>query len=124
MGWGRTLTFLPYGKLWQMHRKLLQTTFSNTNVRQWHSLQVREARKTVHNIMKGQGGWETSLRRFSVVIVLRVSYGTDVPHDDDPYIQIASDAMYATGNGGAPANSIVDLVPPGNEMANHRSGLT
>ncbi|KAL2691695.1 hypothetical protein Neosp_002084 [[Neocosmospora] mangrovei] len=111
MGWGKTLTFLPYGRRWQMHRRLLQTSFSNTNVRRWHKLQITEARRTVRNMMGNPSSWETSLRRLAVAIVLQVSYGTEVPKDDDPYIQIANDAMYATGNGGAPANSIVDLVP-------------
>ncbi|KAM0419320.1 hypothetical protein ACHAPD_002879 [Fusarium lateritium] len=61
--------------------------------------------------MTRPGTWETSLRRFAVAIVLQVSYGTEVSSDDDPYIRIANDAMYATGNGGVPANSVVDLVP-------------
>ncbi|KAH7238285.1 cytochrome P450 [Fusarium tricinctum] len=111
MGWGKTVTFLPFGKRWQMHRKRLQTSFSNTNVRQWHGLQTAEARKTVENMIKKPDTWETSLRRFAVAVVLQVSYGTEVLEDDDPYIQIVNDAMYATGNGGVPANSIVDLVP-------------
>ncbi|EKJ73242.1 hypothetical protein FPSE_06507 [Fusarium pseudograminearum CS3096] len=111
MGWGKTLTFLPFGKSWQMHRKLLQTSFSNTNVRQWHNLQRTETHRTVKDIMARPGTWETSLRRFAVAIVLQVSYGMEVPSDDDPYIRIANDAMYATGNGGVPANSLVDLVP-------------
>ncbi|KAF7541762.1 hypothetical protein G7Z17_g11875 [Cylindrodendrum hubeiense] len=116
MGWGKTLTFLPFGERWQMHRRLLQTSFSNTNVRRWHTLQMTEARRTVRNILRRPDGWETSLRRLAVAIVLQVSYGTEVPDDDDPYIQIANDAMYATGNGGAPANSIVDLVPPARHL--------
>ncbi|KAK7397587.1 hypothetical protein QQX98_013046 [Neonectria punicea] len=116
MGWGKTLTFLPFGDRWQMHRKLLQTSFSNTNIRKWHELQVTEARRTVGNILRRPDGWETSLRRLAVAIVLQVSYGTEVPHDDDPYIQIANDAMYATGNGGVPANSIVDMVPPARHL--------
>ncbi|KAF4950978.1 hypothetical protein FGADI_7850 [Fusarium gaditjirri] len=91
--------------------KLLQTSFSNTNVRQWHSLKITEARRTIQNILKRPKTWETSLRRLAVAIVLQVSYGTQVLEDDDPYIQIANDAMYATGNGGVPANSVVDLVP-------------
>ncbi|KAJ4225447.1 hypothetical protein NW759_005142 [Fusarium solani] len=118
MGWGKTLTFLPYGRRWQMHRRLLQTSFSNTNVRRWHKLQITEARRTVRNMMGKPSSWETSLRRLAVAIVLQVSYGTEVPKDDDPYIQIANDAMYATGNGGAPANSIVDLVPLGKARKN------
>ena len=63
MGWGMTLTFLPYGPRWQMHRKILQTTFSNTKVGQWHDLQVREARRTVQSMMANPHDWEISLRR-------------------------------------------------------------
>ncbi|KAF5554335.1 oxidoreductase [Fusarium phyllophilum] len=55
--------------------------------------------------------WSKEYSRLAAAIVLQVSYGTQVLEDDDPYIQIANDAMYATGNGGVPANSIVDLVP-------------
>lgn len=64
-------------------------------------------------MIKKPDTWETSLRRFAVAVVLQVSYGTEVPEDDDPYIQMVNDAMYATGNGGVPANSIVDLAPLG-----------
>ncbi|KAG8669197.1 hypothetical protein FPOAC1_008585 [Fusarium poae] len=74
-------------------------------------LEVNEAHRTVKAIMARPGTWQTSLRRFAVAIVLQVSYGTEVPSDDDPYIRIANDAMHATGNGGVPANSVVDLVP-------------
>ncbi|OLN88226.1 O-methylsterigmatocystin oxidoreductase 1 [Colletotrichum chlorophyti] len=118
MGWGKTLTFLPFGPRWLMHRKLLQTTFSNSNVRQWHTLQVTEARKSVQSIIKDSENWEKSMKRFAVAIVLKVSYGVDVQDDDDPYVKIAEDAMYATGNGGAPANSIVDIFPPARHLPN------
>ncbi|KAF6842127.1 cytochrome p450 monooxygenase [Colletotrichum plurivorum] len=118
MGWGKTLTFLPFGPRWQMHRKLLQTTFSNTNVRQWHQLQVSEARKSVHNVVKDPKNWEVSMKRFAVAIVLKVSYGIEVHDDSDPYVKIADDAMYATGNGGVPANSIVDVFPAARHLPN------
>nr|XP_036588383.1 cytochrome p450 monooxygenase [Colletotrichum truncatum]KAF6799756.1 cytochrome p450 monooxygenase [Colletotrichum truncatum] len=118
MGWGKTLTFLPFGPRWQMHRKLLQTTFSNTNVRQWYQLQETEARKSVLSIFQEPHNWEVSMKRFAVAIVLKVSYGVDVQDNDDPYIKIADDAMYATGNGGAPANSIVDIFPPARHLPN------
>lgn len=118
MGWGRTLTFMPYGKLWHMHRKLLQTTLSNSNVRQWQDFQTQEARRSVGAILKRPESWEDSLRRFAVAIVLKVSYGAHATDESDPYVQIANDAMFATGNGGAPGNSIVDFFPLG-EAAQH-----
>jgi cytochrome P450 len=119
MGWGRTISFMPYGKLWQMHRKLLQTAFSNSSVRKWHELQTREARRTAKDLLKGPEGWEDSLRRFAVAIVLKVSYGVDVTDDHDPYVRIANDAMHALGNGGIPGNSIVDYFPPGEVYEEH-----
>jgi hypothetical protein len=127
-----TLTFLPFGPRWQMHRKLLQTSFSNSNVGKWQGLQTQEAHRTVQRIMKTPENWAVSLKRrvspslarcpanrhrFAVAIVLKVSYGVDVLEDDDPYIQIADDAMHATGNGGVPANSIVDIFPLGKAMS-------
>ncbi|KEY71479.1 hypothetical protein S7711_03546 [Stachybotrys chartarum IBT 7711] len=111
MGWRKTLTFLPYGSCWQMHRKMLQSTFSNSNVRQWQPFQVQESRRTVLSLITRPRDWEQSLRRFTVAVVVKVSYGTDVLDNEDPYIQIADDAMYAMGNGGAPANSVVDVFP-------------
>lgn len=78
---------------------------------------MTETHRTVKGIMARPDTWETSLRRFAVAIVLQVSYGMEVPSDDDPYIRIANDAMYATGNGGVPANSLVDLVPFGTSTA-------
>lgn len=113
MGWRKTLTFLPYGPCWQMHRKILQSTFSNSNVRQWQPFQVQESRRTVLSLITRPRDWEQSLRRFTVAVVVKVSYGTDVLDNEDPYIQIADDAMYAMGNGGAPANSVVDIFPLG-----------
>jgi len=117
MGWGRTLTFMPFGPLWRKHRRLLQSSFSSGNVRQWRGLQIREARATARRMAEAPGGWEQSLRRFAVAVVLKVSYGVDVPSDDDPFIRIADDAMHALGNGGPLSSSIVDLFPSGSEPA-------
>lgn len=125
MGWGRTLTFLPFGKLWKMHRKFLQTSFSSTNVRQWHDLQTREARKSVASLVHDpRKPWELCLKRFAVAIVMKVSYGVDITDDSDPHVQIASDAMYATANGGAPANSIVENFPWGELFNGSDSSIT
>lgn len=96
-----------------MHRKLLQTTFSNSSVSKWQDLQTREARRTVTDLLDRSENWEASLRRFAVAIVLKVSYGVDVTDDHDPYVGIANDAMHAMGNGGLLGNSIVDFFPLG-----------
>ncbi|PKS09030.1 hypothetical protein jhhlp_003643 [Lomentospora prolificans] len=111
MGWGATLTFLPFGPQWRMHRKLLQANLSPSKIRQWHGLQVQESRRAAASMLAHDGTWNATLKRFSVAIVLMVSYGIQIDTDDDEYVKIANDALYVTGNGGLPAGSIVDLFP-------------
>ncbi len=55
--------------------------------------------------------WETLARRFSSGVVMRIGFGVKIEGKDDPYIQMAVDADHATGNGGIPAGTIVDLFP-------------
>jgi hypothetical protein len=43
--------------------------------------------------------------------VLRIGFGVTLSSDDDPYIQIATDANYATAKGGSPGATVVDYFP-------------
>ena len=112
MGWKKTLTFMPYGSEWKMHRKLLQRELTLEKVAKWQPFQAQEARRAVRHIASGFEGWDAALRRFAVAVALKVSHGVDVDDDRHPYMEIAYNAMEATGNGGAPANSLVDIFPP------------
>ena len=43
--------------------------------------------------------------------MLRIGFGVTLSSDDDPYIQIATDANYATAKGGSPGATVVDYFP-------------
>ncbi|QSZ34961.1 hypothetical protein DSL72_007823 [Monilinia vaccinii-corymbosi] len=130
MGWGRTLTFLPWGSCFRAHRTHLQTAFTKSSVVQYRDIQEQEACQALHTITQRPEDWEIALRRqavqgvlpplgkscllqrrFASAIVLRVAFGIRLEGDDDEYIGIAADAIHATGNGGSPGASIVDYVP-------------
>ncbi|KAF9878842.1 cytochrome p450 1a2 [Colletotrichum karsti] len=111
MGWRKTLTFLRWGPEFRMHRKILQKAFQKTNIQAYHDLQEREARILVDGIIKQPEAWEAALRRYSTAIVMKIGFGVDVKSDNDPYIQMAADASYALGHGGAPAGTLVDFFP-------------
>ncbi|KAI1393000.1 cytochrome P450 [Hypoxylon trugodes] len=111
MGWGLTLTFLPYGARFRLHRSVLQTGFTKTAIAAYRPIQEDEARQAVYRILKCPENWDFSVRRFASAIVLRIGFGVTVKSDDDPYIKIAKDANMATGGGGNPGTALVDYFP-------------
>lgn len=111
MGWGRTLTFLPWGPHFKAHRTHLQTAFTKNSVVKYRSIQEQEARQALYTITQRPKDWEVALSRFATAIVLRVAFGITLENDDDEYIKIAADAMTATGNGGSPGATVIDYFP-------------
>lgn len=111
MGWGLTLTFMPYGPRFKLHRSVLQTGFTKSAITNYRPIQEDEARQAVARIMKSPSNWENSIRRFAPAIVLRIGFGVTVKSDDDPYIKIARDANLATAKGGNPGTALVDYLP-------------
>lgn len=111
MGFSMTLTFLRWGPHFKMHRKILQKSFQKSNIVQYRGLQERETLVLLKRIVRQPEEWETLLRRFATAIVLGIGFGIKIDKDDDPYIQMAVDASYALGHGGAPAGTLVDFFP-------------
>lgn len=111
MGWGLTLTFMPYGPRFKLHRSVLQTGFTKTAITGYRRIQEDEARQAVFRILDRPDSWDHSLRRFASAIVLRIGFGVIVRSDDDPYIKIAKDANLATAQGGNPGTALVDYMP-------------
>ncbi|KAF2167788.1 hypothetical protein M409DRAFT_65886 [Zasmidium cellare ATCC 36951] len=111
MGWRATLTFLRWGPRFKLHRRVLQRAFSLTSCVAYRGLQEREAKTLLRGILANPQNWELILRRFATAVVLGIGFGVDVKAENDPYIQIATDASYALGHGGAPAGTPVDFFP-------------
>ena len=110
MGWRATLTFLRWGPKFKLHRRVLQRAFTPTSCISYRALQERETKTLLKGILANPARWETSLRRFATAVVMGIGFGIDIKSDNDPYIQIAADASYALGHGGAPAGTPVDFV--------------
>jgi len=61
MGWGMTLTFLRWGPRFQMHRKLIQGSFTKPNCLQYQELQEHETHQLIGGIMKNADDWERQM---------------------------------------------------------------
>jgi len=111
LGWGLTLTFLPFGNRFKLHRSSLQTNFTKSSVVNYQPIQEDEVRKAVARLLDKPDNSEFIMRRFATAVVLRIGFGVNIESDDDPYIRISADAGAATGEGGDPGASLVDHMP-------------
>jgi cytochrome P450 len=111
MGWGITLTFLRWSPRFKLHRKLLQQSFTKSACKAYRPIQLEESQRAVRAIISKPKDWELLLRQFSQAVVLRIGFGIEVQEKDDPYVRMAIDVEEATGEGGVPGASVVDMFP-------------
>ncbi|KAF9456706.1 cytochrome P450 [Collybia nuda] len=111
MGWTSALTLLRYGKRFQRHRRMFQIFLDPSKCLDYQSVQRREARVLLRNLMRNSNSRETFLRQFSTAIIIRIVHGHQITSDNDPYVQIALATGYAISNAGPPGNTAVDLFP-------------
>ncbi|CAK7565429.1 MAG: hypothetical protein SEPTF4163_003346 [Sporothrix epigloea] len=111
MGFERTLTFLRAGPVFRLHRRILQKRFQKSAIAVDQALQTKETHHMLMGLLANPSAWETVIRRFATAIVLGIGFGISIHTDNDPYVQMAEDASYALGHGGAPAGTPVDYFP-------------
>ncbi len=110
MGWRKTLSLLRWGPAFRMHRRILQKSFQKSNIVQYRALREREPYlPTGARAAPGRAG--NPAAGFATAVVMSIGFGVEVRSDDDRYIQMAVDASYALGHGGAPAGTLVDFFP-------------
>ncbi|KAM0283728.1 hypothetical protein ACHAQH_002317 [Verticillium albo-atrum] len=112
MGWGLTLTFLRCGPRFNLHRRLFQTAFSRTKVKNFEFIQQHEARKTVRNLIQDPADWKDITLLMATSIIFRIAFGQEVVDKNSPYCAMSQAANYATTAGGTPGSTLVDLFPP------------
>lgn len=111
MGWGLTLTFLRWGPRFKLHRRLFQTTFSQSNIKTFRPMQLQEARKAVRSLLTDPGDWKDTTLLMATSIIFRVAYGQQVASKNSPYCEMSLAANHATTEGGVPGSTLVDIFP-------------
>ncbi|KXN82394.1 O-methylsterigmatocystin oxidoreductase [Leucoagaricus sp. SymC.cos] len=111
LDWVPSLTFLPYGKQFQKHRRLFKQYFGKAKVINYSPIQTREARRLALNLLANPSDRETHLHQFATAIVVRIAFGHDILSADDPYAKITGSNSYILHHCGPPGGTPVDLFP-------------
>lgn len=112
LGWRRTLTFLQWGPVFRLHRRVLQKNLQKSNIIQYRPLQERETAVMLQGLLETPvDNWEKPLRRFATAVVLGISFGLNIESYSDPSIQLAEDVSYTNSRCGPPGGTPVDFFP-------------
>lgn len=111
MGWAPTLTWLPWGPQWGLHRKVLSSGLNKEGCDYYKALQKKQAMILCKNLIERPEEWMSAVTHFAVSIMMRLAYGIDVETPSDEWVKMAAEASEAVGKAGAPASSIMDRIP-------------
>jgi len=69
------IVVLPYGKAWNLQRKLFNHALKPSNFPSYQPRQVAEASKLVMHILQDPNKWMSSIDRFFASITFTITYG-------------------------------------------------
>jgi len=111
MGWQNASTHVRYGPRFRKHRRFIQQTFNSQAVASLRPVQEREICYLIQNLIDKPERISQHLQRFAAAMIIKVTYGTDVTSNDDPFVQLAQRAGSLTIQSGTPAATLVDYIP-------------
>ncbi|KAF8989155.1 cytochrome P450 [Cyathus striatus] len=110
MGWKAAITMMPYGKRFQKHRRLLQEYLNEKQCVSYQPLQTKSTRHLLARLIDNPDNWMKHLERFSAEIIVKIAYGIDIV-DNDPYLDIAENALISLTSCGSVGGTPVDFLP-------------
>ncbi|KAF8991684.1 cytochrome P450 [Cyathus striatus] len=110
MGWTPSVVFMPYGKQFHKHRRLLQGELNKNICLSYYPIQRTEMEKLLTSLMHNPEQYEDHFFRFTASIIVKITYGLDL-EENDPYIEISKKAMESINTCGPPGGTAVDFIP-------------
>ncbi|CAA7262429.1 unnamed protein product [Cyclocybe aegerita] len=112
VGYGESFVLQPYGDNWRRQRRLVAQDFAQSNTPRYYSLQEREARILVRNIMDTPSSLVSQIKLRIGMIIIRVTYGYSIRSEDDALLATSLKAVENFSILMMPGNFLVDLIPP------------
>ncbi|KAF9018169.1 cytochrome P450 [Hymenopellis radicata] len=111
MGWDRGLAFIPYGKRFHLHRRLLQNYFGRQESLAFDPISYEESIVMVKRLMEHPEDYDRILGRYTTCIIIKIAYGYEIQRDDDPFLELIALMGKLIHNSGSPASTPVDFFP-------------
>ncbi|KAK0232280.1 cytochrome P450 [Armillaria nabsnona] len=111
MGWGQTLAFLPYGKRFLRHRKMVSQPLGREKLESYQPIQIQAVQVLLKALLARPTGYEEAVHCFITSIIVEIAFGHRITSDDDIYLTLAREHTHSIDNSGSPGNTPVDFLP-------------
>ncbi|KIY64631.1 cytochrome P450 [Cylindrobasidium torrendii FP15055 ss-10] len=112
MGWNDISGLMSYGETLKNHRKMFHTLLgSRSTIRRFHPMEELEAAKFMLRLLETPEKRSAHIAQNVAALVLRITYGYEVKHEDDRMVRLVNDAMEELSVASTPGAFMVDLVP-------------
>ncbi|KAK7745701.1 hypothetical protein SLS62_009667 [Diatrype stigma] len=113
IGWEHSLALSQYNDRFRTYRKNMSRIIgSKTAAAQFYDLQDAEVCHFLRHVLDSPENLVEHIRKATGAIILKITYGyTAEPHERDPLIDMAGDAMDKFGIAAVPGAFMVDMFP-------------
>lgn len=103
--------FMAYGEPWKERRKLFQQHFHPLDTATYQPKEQEYVHKLLKALNRTPENFIEHIRHAIGAITITIAYGLDLKPANDPYIEIAEQALIGLGAGAVPGAFLVDSIP-------------
>ncbi|KAL0954548.1 hypothetical protein HGRIS_003514 [Hohenbuehelia grisea] len=111
LGYTPNLSLLPYGKQFQVHRKILHSNFTRSASLQWQGLQTSSAQKLAKALIANGQDYDRLFSWYTTAITTRIAYGFDIQSEEDEYVKLSELNSFVLNAPESLGVSPVDVFP-------------
>ncbi|KAH9901131.1 cytochrome P450 [Cubamyces lactineus] len=110
-GFGNGLAFVPYGSFWKDSRKMARQEFHAAPVKRFRPTEVKSTRRFLLDLHQRPEKLMDNLRHLAGATIMAIGYDIEVQPQDDPYVQIAEEAVASIAETTNAGSYLVDVLP-------------
>ncbi|KAJ7935934.1 cytochrome P450, partial [Mycena leptocephala] len=107
MGWDFGIGLRDH---WRAHRKMFHEAFNVVAVKQFQPQQLAATHELLRQILEDPHDLMEHFRHMAGALIMDITYGIRVRSSDDPYINIAKEAMHGLSIASIPGTFLVDTI--------------
>ncbi|KDQ28638.1 hypothetical protein PLEOSDRAFT_1063469 [Pleurotus ostreatus PC15] len=111
LGWGRMMSFMPYGEKWRTHRRAFWQEFNPKNAPDHQPTQLRYSRDLLRRLLKEPQRFLHHIDHTLSASIIALVYGLDVKPEHDPNVERAEKALVQLQEASISGSFMVDLLP-------------
>ncbi|KDR69223.1 hypothetical protein GALMADRAFT_925136 [Galerina marginata CBS 339.88] len=111
MGWTWAMSLMPYGEVWRESRRVFTQYFQGSNASLYQAPQMEFVRKMLPRLLDAPEDFLAITRHTVGGTAVSMAYGFPIHPTDDPFINLAEQAVASAGEAAMPGAFLVDILP-------------